>query len=173
MDAPLSPPPVPPPTCRLPVILGSSSQGRQKVLREWGVPYRVMKPDIDEKAVHVHQIHDQQHPHHDGQQRDTSDPTEVQPPLSLRNDTILISLRHYHYYHWVPPMTAHAGDCTGESERTPATDRGIPRREDERMREGGREEGREDGNSHLTLPYVMLPYPTLRSCSPVWLRYLT
>ncbi|GJP51832.1 hypothetical protein CLOM_g10963 [Closterium sp. NIES-68] len=33
------------------IILGSSSQSRQQVLREIGVPFEIMKPGIDEEAI--------------------------------------------------------------------------------------------------------------------------
>src|SRR5688572_5143829 len=35
----------------LPLILGSSSQWRRKVLESTGRPFEVMSPDIDEKAI--------------------------------------------------------------------------------------------------------------------------
>jgi septum formation protein len=35
----------------LPVILGSSSKWRQKLVKEWGINAELMSPDIDEKAI--------------------------------------------------------------------------------------------------------------------------
>ena len=38
----------------LEIILGSSSQFRQAVLGEWGIPFRVIAPEIEEKLVRTH-----------------------------------------------------------------------------------------------------------------------